>query len=1727
MLRFSRKTFRRKKTEEKPTLPSEDIRKVDATPTRRTPSSNIAIVVPTASEERKKKEEAEITSPATGTSPVVKDSFQYPSKYFENRILQPTWLVQTPYGVGTVVACRAYVPGGTDDDEKDDEETLFDDRTRASGYKYHIRIACDSDSVSPCSRLVTFENYPSIEPEIGSEVVLTCFHSSMNDTLQRGRVVNLRPNARQAVVRLVTWRLVRQTPPITVTISSKRSKEGGAFTELSKKRYYPTVSFVTCYLGYESIQVVSPKSVEDMNAYETLLYVYERQHLAYEQYVARHYATCCDLYESAITAIRSLLFDKQLSEAQTVRGNLILTQIRCCNQAAICCLHMSNYQGVIGHAMSALKMLRAMEKKREMSYALSSNASSSGLSSECEPATDQQERRQLDRLCGELRVFGVWRIKAMQLLTLALVKFSQWEHAKEICLQAHKIIVKYTTQSPPSASNSRRSVFRDYLHRKSQLLHVDKSLLRLYARIEQKRGGRMNMTDRSIVVVDQECSDDGDGVSTLDDIDAEWLDEDEEQDMAKDWQPLAVVVGQLPSQGSILLFPSRKEDSDSVVTEGSCELSCGRTTGVDFRVEELPSVNEDDETKQGAMKPDSVGAQETSSHPSPRALHHPLGVTMTSDSDDSLYEGTAKISPSSLEVKAETICTAKPRTGESEHDSERSLGEWEEVDLDATMQIEDAADARDDEFPSAVVIQALVRGVLVRRAWWVRHMKLSIAACTIQSWLRCILERRSLQPMLLFSRIAATKLQSVHRGQTERRRYHLIKSAVRTMQDFTRASLVRLRSERSHKVLSWACAVLQARYRGRIQHQHYLRQRDAAITIQAFCRFILTRSIFIRSKNKMEKAVEVIETWYRASIDRRAKHQYIEAVATAAIKVQRLYRRHRDLNLYLLQINSAIHLQSLARSMIAQKRLKQTNDIVQPACALIQARFRGNRVRREFLKERMAVTKLQSVVRSVQVRRRFHQSRKSTMTAVTKIQLKFRRSLECRKRRRHLRCIVLSQAGVRSWLARRRLAHLRLRLPTAAVCIQAWQRKNVRLAAYQRMRRASVILQAFGRGAQTRRSYAERKRVIEAAAIKIQSSFRRCVDIQRYKKEKSAATQYARSLHAALRLQRFARQLVVAIESELQRDSTQKIQVAYRRHRHRVMFLRKLQSAIATQSLSRGHLARTRFAQLKAIAITAATRIQTCYRSVKERRRYENLRKSVRHLQVKVRDYQACRKLDASRTDASIVLQAWARGGNTRRYVSHSARAATRIAALHRGATQRRKYVALKDATRRESDLSTKIIALQKSLTVPEALRTLEPDLVKDDPMEPGKKAEDSTSDVETMSQATNQCFETASHASDVSEVASLNSGRFSMVSAPVHSSRAFRSKASNPAPRKAFVDPETLRRLKSRTITESPIPKVPAPPSMPSTAASHRSSPSAAIANDDISVVSDDASQITSASAYYDAASQISGGDASDAGDSVRSGRSRASAASGYSRFSVVSAPAFVRSEMGKVKDRHGNVTSTRKVFVDSATLKKLQRRSRPKVSSNSSASSYRRKPFITPDLLDELTEGASMASVREQGKFEPVYEEPPDDTWRDEIKVFAPAAKKKKAASKADKHRRGKTTNEGDVHVSSGASVGGASVGGTSVGGSSVNRRVSFARDVVFSEDFHHQPDGRFDDAHAATAADDDDDTSTNNNAEARRPRRRAWYQTREFQAGVGTLVASGASIGTLIASKFMKGR
>jgi hypothetical protein len=381
---------------------------------------------------------------------------------------------------------------------------------------------------------------------------------------------------------------------------------------------------------------------------------------------------------------------------------------------------------------------------------------------------------------------------------------------------------------------------------------------------------------------------------------------------------------------------------------------------------------------------------------------------------------------------------------------------------------------------------------------------------------------------------------------------------------------------------------------------------------------------------------------------------------------------------------------------------------------------------------------------------------------------------------------------------------------------------------------------------------------------------------------------------------------------------------------------------------------------------------------------------------------------------------------------------------------------------------------------------------------------------------------ETASHASDASEVGTLNSARYSTVSAPVRFSS--RTKKSGAAARKAFINPETLRQLKARTNQPS-LAAVPASPETPSTS-SQLSSPGMTTeggGEDDASVLSEDASQITSASAYFDAASQHSEGEVSDAGDSLHSARSRASAMSGYSRYSVVSAPAFVRSEMGNVRDRHGNVTAARRVFVDSATLKKLQKRSRPNGSSN------RRKPFIAPHLMDELMEGASMTSMREPGGFETVYEEPPDDNWRDEIKVFAPKTAKKKKASAAGKVASTSTSCKGmedtENAFSSGASVGGASVGATSVGGSSVNRRVSFARDVVFSEDFTAGRADRLDD----DGGDGARDGSSLNYEDDQRPRtrRKAWYQTREFRAGVGTLVASGASIGTLIASKLMKNR
>lgn len=147
-------------------------------------------------------------SSTSATSNVTADTQRHLG---EKMLMNKNWMVRTPYGVARVV--RVYYLEGN--------------------YYYNLEL------VGWNAKMTTSYRYPSVEPQIGSEVVLTCFNPSGGNNAQRGRVIAVRPNTRQAVVRLVNWQLMQR---------GHQSR------------------FVTCYLSYSSLQVMASKKLKRMSS---------------------------------------------------------------------------------------------------------------------------------------------------------------------------------------------------------------------------------------------------------------------------------------------------------------------------------------------------------------------------------------------------------------------------------------------------------------------------------------------------------------------------------------------------------------------------------------------------------------------------------------------------------------------------------------------------------------------------------------------------------------------------------------------------------------------------------------------------------------------------------------------------------------------------------------------------------------------------------------------------------------------------------------------------------------------------------------------------------------------------------------------------------------------------------------------------------------------------------------------------------------------------------------------------------------------------------------------------------------------------------------------------------------------------------------------------------------------------------------------------------------------
>jgi hypothetical protein len=402
-------------------------------------------------------------------------------------MMKPSYLVQTPHGKAKVL--RAYLkeeekelprPGSSDDASADGtnpkplssscprfELELLEASKSATTSVSTTDDADEAVAAAPPSRTAgamveqggtwwTTEAYPSVSPTVGSHVITGCFQRPM-----LGRVVSVRPLDRIATLRLYDWCLLGRG-----------------------------VSMVTCHFSYDSLQVVDPPSdafadkADEKEAASVsslsspvvssgssssafvcrILDVQEHKSRGYQLYKAHCWAAAHAEFDRTSSLIADLLVlrnnkDKTTGQglAVMIRGNLILTCIKCSNYMAICKLWRNELAASIKHCMDALYLLRSLEVK-----------------------TSRRYRDYFGKYAGEIRVFGCWRIKTLQIMAHVFLEKRQYSAAKDLLRQAHKNATRHLSIHATNPELERRL---------AQLSRSDRATMRLYSVVTRQLAG--------------------------------------------------------------------------------------------------------------------------------------------------------------------------------------------------------------------------------------------------------------------------------------------------------------------------------------------------------------------------------------------------------------------------------------------------------------------------------------------------------------------------------------------------------------------------------------------------------------------------------------------------------------------------------------------------------------------------------------------------------------------------------------------------------------------------------------------------------------------------------------------------------------------------------------------------------------------------------------------------------------------------------------------------------------------------------------------------------------------------------------------------------------------------------------------------------------------------------------------------------------------------------------
>ncbi|XP_059177929.1 abnormal spindle-like microcephaly-associated protein homolog isoform X2 [Physella acuta] len=574
------------------------------------------------------------------------------------------------------------------------------------------------------------------------------------------------------------------------------------------------------------------------------------------------------------------------------------------------------------------------------------------------------------------------------------------------------------------------------------------------------------------------------------------------------------------------------------------------------------------------------------------------------------------------------------------------------------------------------------------------------AVVKIQALVRCRLAVKKYKTM----RSAAIVIQRHYRafvlGQVFREAFVLIRKSSVVIQRFYRSVRSRRLAQQDIDLQNLAATKIQSIYRGWSQRQDFLLLRAATVCIQRRFRALQEGRCVRRDVERMKAAVCLIE---RSRLSLKQIREAKKVVADRRKEVEREIARQREAELLEIERKNKLRLieelreaerikrekcafvlQRNMRNYLEKKRKKKR----QAAATTIQKFVRSFLAQQKFKRSMQQVLLLQRLVKGFAYRRRFERMRLASRI----IQVRWREILEGRKLRREFLTYQAAALKIQSLVRMKREREKFVRLLTAVTVIQSCVRRFIARKRFSSTRRCVVWVQRQVRQKQLMRRDRDRFLKVRQAVVKIQTVVRAWRKVRELTRDKSAVYVYTHwSVYqetvtntqcCSQTLTSFMFTKHRKMENKVQHTAARIIQRAYRLYRHKQhqveasaarVIQRTFQKFVANQKAKR------EFAALlvqKKLSSSAAI-IQSVYRMYAARKRYLAFRHSVILLQSLVRGKKARQEVEEMRKKqkALTLVQAAVRGFLVRK--KYSAELNERLNILHEERTRQKASVKL------------------------------------------------------------------------------------------------------------------------------------------------------------------------------------------------------------------------------------------------------------------------------------------------------------------------------------------------------------------------------------------------------------------------------------------------------------------